>query len=120
MKVFNKVITIKKEMLDYYNGLLQLIDFDDDSVEMENLINHYSAIQDDYIGVASVSFDDGKIINIDIASGSSNYYDNVVLSEIKGYCAYELYVCDCEYELGKDFEIEYNNTIYKVDWNIVE
>ena len=95
---------VTKKQLDYYNELL-LVDLED-----EEKANDIGASKDDYIGIACVEFTNGNYVTIDLASGSSNYYDNVVLWDKNGN---ELYCVDCDYSLSS-FEFEYENDIYHI------
>lgn len=62
-------------------------------------------------GIFSVTFDDGSVMNFDLCSGQSNYYDDVVWTSPDG--AYDV-VLDCEYELD-DIEVEIDSEIYLVN-----
>ena len=76
-----KTIEVKadKEYIDYINRLLQDINFDNDSLEMQKLIKELNAKQDDYISLFSININKDYVLTIDIASGTSNYYDNIVI-----------------------------------------
>lgn len=95
---------LTKKQLDYYNELL-LVDLED-----EEKANDIGASKDDYIGIGCIEFGNGNYLTIDLASGGSNYYDNVVLWNNKGE---ELMCLDCDYNLG-NFEFEYENDKYCV------
>lgn len=95
---------LTKKQLDYYNELL-LVDLED-----EEKANDIGASKDDYIGIACVEFGNGNYLTIDLASGGSNYYDNIVLWDKNGN---ELMCLDCDYSLG-NFEFEYENDKYCV------
>ena len=102
---------ISVEELKHYNELLQL-DLDEDlPFYNKDDIERLNAKTDDYIGIARVDFENGNYLLIDIASGSSNYYDNIVL-----YDKYdsELYVFDCEYKIDS-FDFEYENNTYSLE-----
>ena len=98
-----------KNKIDLCNRLLEEIDFDDDSMEMQDKIEELCAFTDDEIGILSCEFDDGCYLTIDIASGNHNYYDNIVLFDENGN---EIYVNDCEYIISNEIEIETENDIY--------
>lgn len=68
-----------KKYIDYINRLLQDIDFDDDSLEMQKLVKELNARQNDNIGLFSIDINEDYVLTIDIASGTSNYYDNIVI-----------------------------------------
>ena len=106
---------LSKENHKRYNGLLQL--------DLEEYLPYYNcgdiekldAKTDDYIGIADVSFDNGYYVTIDIASGTSNYYDSIVLYDNLDR---ELYVFDCDYTIGS-FEFVYNNDKYIVEVELI-
>lgn len=108
---YKEKFKISKNKLKYYNELLQL--------DLEESLPYYNkqdierlgAKTDDYIGIATITFKNGNFIAIDIASGDSNYYDNIVL-----YDKYEneLYVLDCDYKLDS-FEFTYDNDKYIIE-----
>ena len=105
--------TIKMSMseLNYYNNLLQL-DLNPSGVYYnEHDIKRLCAKQNDYIGIATINFDNGNYITLDIASGDDNYYDNVVLYDSKGNT---LEVLDCEYKID-NFKIYYEGDTYIIE-----
>ena len=99
-----KTIEVKadKKYIDYINRLLQDINFDDDSLEMQKLIKELNAKQDDYISLFSININKDYVLTIDIASGTSNYYDNIVIWK-KGETEldYNEVAClECDFEIG--------------------
>ena len=99
-----KTIEVKadKKYIDYINRLLQDINFDDDSLEMQKLIKELNAKQDDYISLFSININKDYVLTIDIASGASNYYDNIVIWK-KGETEldYKEVAClECNFEIG--------------------
>ena len=97
-----KTIEVKadKEYIDYINRLLQDINFDDDSLEMQKLIKELNAQQDDNINLFSIDINKDYVLTIDIASGTSNYYDNIVIWK-KGKTELEYVTClECNFEIG--------------------
>ena len=95
--IYVEEFKIAKEQLDYYNKLLQ-VDLDCCSPYYnEEEIEKLNAKIDDYIGIGVAEFKNGCYATIDIASGSSNYYENIVLYNKDGE---ELDVNDCTYELN--------------------
>ena len=99
-----KTIEVKadKKYIDYINRLLQDINFDDDSLEMQKLIKELNAKQDDYISLFSININKDYVLTIDIASGTSNYYDNIVIWK-KGETEldYREVAClECSFEIG--------------------
>lgn len=99
-----KTIEVKanKDEIDYVNRLLQEIDFEDDSEEMSELIEELDAKQDDDIPLFSIDLNADYNVTIDIASGDSNYYDNIVIwKKSKDTLDYNEVAClDCDYEIG--------------------
>lgn len=101
-----KVKCIKsKDDLERINRLLEEIDFEDDSKKMAKLIDELDAREDDNIGLFSIDLNDTYNVTIDVASGSSNYYDNIVIWEKDETGAYNEVAClDCGYGIG-DLEL---------------
>lgn len=99
-----KTIEVKadKKYIDYINRLLQDINFDDDSLEMQELIKELNAKQEDNIGLFSIDINKDYVLTIDIASGTSNYYDNIVIwKKGKTELDYREVTClDCSFEIG--------------------
>ena len=99
-----KTIEIKadKKYIDYINRLLQDINFDNDSLEMQKLIKELNAKQDDYISLFSININKDYVLTIDIASGTSNYYDNIVIwKKGKTELDYREVAClECNFEIG--------------------
>ena len=99
-----KTIEIKadKKYIDYINRLLQDINFDDDSLKMQKLIEELNAKQDDNISLFSIDIDKDYVLTIDIASGTSNYYDNIVIwKKGKTELDYREVAClECNFEIG--------------------
>ena len=99
-----KTIEIKadKKYIDYINRLLQDINFDNDSLEMQKLIKELNAKQDDYISLFSININKDYVLTIDIASGTSNYYDNIVIwKKGKTELDYREVAClECNFGIG--------------------
>ena len=99
-----KTIEIKadKKYIDYINRLLQDINFDNYSLEMQKLIKELNAKQDDYISLFSININKDYVLTIDIASGTSNYYDNIVIwKKGKTELDYREVAClECDFEIG--------------------
>ena len=111
---YKQKIKITQEELNYYNSLLSL-DLDECSPYYNrDEIELLGAKTDDYVGIAVVEFTNGNYVTIDLASGDSNYYDNIVLYNKDGQ---ELVVEDCSYELS-DCCIAYNGDEYVVELDI--
>lgn len=65
--------------------------------------------KDDAISLISVNFKNENIIDIDICSGSENYYDNCVLKDKEGH---EITCFDCNYSIDNEMEFHYGNDTY--------
>lgn len=108
---YKEKIKITQEELNYYNELLQL--------DLEECLPYYDkhdierlgAKTDDYIEIRTIEFKNGNYITIDLASGTSNYYDNIVLYSKDNE---ELVVSECDYKIS-DFSIFYKNDIYEIE-----
>lgn len=107
---YSKTIKMSVEERNYYNELLQLDLEEGNTFYNEHDIERLGAKTDDYIGITSVEFENGNYITIDLASGSCNYYDNIVLWDKDGY---ELSCADCNYTIDS-FELFYDEDIYEV------
>ena len=107
----NKVILENRE-LKWLNDLMEVCFEDYESDEnMRKLIDDLDAKEDETICVCSFEFENGATIFVNISSGDSNYYDNIVLYDEKGN---ELYILDCDYNLNS-FEFTYNNDTYIIE-----
>lgn len=112
-------IDITRADLDKYNRLL--------SLDLEEIASYYDlekmedlgAKTDDYIWLYSIDLVDDYVLTIDLASGTSNYYDNIVIWKRVGDEFVENKVLECEYHLGDDFELTLENgkKCY-IKWNI--
>ena len=100
-------INLSKEDIKYYNDLLSIDDLGDE--DNEEIIKKLGAKQDDEIGIAWVCFENGNSISIDLASGSTNYYDNIVLWNSDNY---EICAFDCGYEISEEMAFEYEEDTY--------
>lgn len=108
-------ITMDRDSLAYYNRLLGLNLEQMDTLELEEI----GAKKDDYQGVVYLELIDDYVLTIDVASGTSNYFDNVVLwRDVDGELIEEQ-MFDCLFALGIDFDIIVNNTICKIQWVII-
>ncbi len=109
--IYKGKFSISKEDYEYYKKLLDL-DFNTDKKEMEKL----GAKIYDYIEIGCVEFSNGNYLTIDLCSGCSNYFDNVVLYDMYGT---EIDVLDCNYEIGS-FETDYGNDMYIVEMEMLK
>ena len=109
--IYKGKFEITKEELKRYNDLLQLDLESDLPYYDKDTIEELNAKQDDYIGITTIEFENGNYITIDLASGNSNYYDNVVLFDKNGN---ELIASDCTYEIN-GFSLYYEEDIYDVE-----
>lgn len=103
--VFRETIGIKKEDLERVNGLLNIRELGV-YTEKERLLNPKMY---DFIGLVSVTFENGNCIDIDVCSGIHNYYDNCVL---KDRDENEITCFDCKYCIGNEMEFCYENDTY--------
>lgn len=109
--IYKAKIELSQAEITLYNRLLEEIDFDDDTKEMQDKIAELGAKQDDQIGIYSYEFENGNYVNIDICSGSSNYYDNIVLFDKNGN---ELWVNEYDFRIDS-FEFELDDDTYIVE-----
>ena len=107
---YKEKVLISQEELNWYNNLLQL-NLEDNTTQNAHDIERLSAKTNDYIGIRTIEFENGNYVTIDLASGTSNYYDNIVLWNKDGY---ELMVNDCNYKIS-DFSLDYDNDIYDIE-----
>ena len=110
---YKEKVKIPQEELNWYNDLLKL-DLEDNTTQNEHDIKRLSAKIDDYIGIRTIEFENGNYITIDLASGTSNYYDNIVLYNKEGQ---ELMVSDCSYEINS-FSLFYEEDIYDIEFEV--
>lgn len=103
--VFRETIGIEKKVLDRVNGLLNIQTLGVYTKE-EKLLNPK---MDDFIGLASVDFENGNSIDIDVCSGTFNYYDNCVLKDRDGN---EITCFDCNYCIDNEMEFSYKDDTY--------
>lgn len=104
-------VSISREEFDRINKLLAIPSLEE-MTDAELL--EQGANTDVYEGIFYVEFDNGATITIDLCSGGSNYYDNVVWTSPDRTNDVTL---DCEYELD-DIEVEIDGELYFV--NIVK
>ena len=95
-----------KKLIDLCNRLLSDIDFNNDSMEMQKLIEELNACQNDYVSLFSIDINKDYNITIDIASGSSNYYDNIVIWKNNDLSYNEVGYLECEFKIGNDIVLE--------------
>lgn len=82
----------------------------------KKIAEQYNAKKYDCIGGFYAQFGDNSYLTIDLCSGGSNYYDEVIF-----YSGSRNYIIDCAYEIANNdlvFQIEDNT--YIVHWNVVE
>ena len=104
---YMETIVYKKDVLERVNALLNIEDLGDLSEE-EKLLNPKI---DDFISLMSIDFENGNIIDIDVCSGTGNYYDNCVLKDKDGH---ETTCFDCNYSINNEMEFCYGNDTYIV------
>ena len=100
-------VKISKAKFDRINRLLDEIDFDDDSEEMEELIDELGATEDAWECGWEFKFEDGAKIFIDIRSGNHNYYDDIMWQKDGDES-----LIDCNYQLDEEMEIEIDDNTY--------
>ena len=92
--------------IDHLNKLLAI----DNLEEMTDFeLRKAGANTNQYIGLFEVKFDNGAFMTVDVCSGNTNYYDNIVLTTPDGY----EHILDCEYEID-DIGIEIDDDKYIV------
>lgn len=114
-------ISINKADLDRYNRLLALDLEENEPYYNREEMEELGAKKDDYIGILSKDLGKDYVLTIDLASGTSNYYDNIVIWKRFGNELVENQVLNCEFSLGEDFEIELeNDKKYHIKWKVEE
>lgn len=101
MKTYVSEMEISKKDFEHINRLLEEVDFNDDSDEMQDIIDELDARQDAMPYSFCFEFENESKIYIDICSGSSNYYDNC--QWVSGDCKSD-YLFDCSYSIDKEME----------------
>ena len=92
---------ISRKDFERINRLLEEVDFNDSSDEMQDIIDELDARKDTMPYGFWFEFDNGSHITIDICSGSSNYYDNCQWVSSDGK---DDYLFDCDYWLNEENE----------------
>lgn len=102
-----ETVRIKRETFNRINRLLAI-------ENMENMTDEElykaGADTDTFFGVFSITFKNGAILNYDLCSGTSNYYDNVVWTSADG--THEV-ILECEFVLD-NIEVEIDGDTYIV------
>ena len=104
-------VSLPTETFDRIHKLLTLPYFDEMT---DNEMRDAGAEDGTYEGVFAVTFEDGTLFTYDLCSGSSNYYDNMVLTDKDGYES----VFDCDYELDRKIELNVGNSTYIININL--
>lgn len=107
MAKHEEVVRISREEYERINRLLAIESLE--GMTDEELVAQ-GANTDTTEGLFFVKFDDGSSVNIDLCSGTSNYWDDVVWTSANG--KWDV-VLDCEYELD-DIEFEVDSETYIV------
>lgn len=94
------------------------VDFENDSEEMQNLIDRIDAFKDDYIPVCVFAFENGDRISVRLCSGSSNYYDDCELWNKDD--DRRDWTFDCGYEIDEDMQFEYDGNLYNCHITITD
>ena len=92
---------IKRSWFERINRLLEEVDFNDDSDEMQDIIDELDARKETIPYRFCFEFENESRIYIDICSGNSNYYDNC--QWVSGDCK-EDYLFDCDYSIDEKME----------------
>ena len=108
-----EIVPISKEELKRYNFLLSIPSLEDMS---DAELTEIGAETDVCKGIYFIEFDNGATMNIDLCSGSHNYWDDVVWTSPDGN---RDVVLDCEYEIS-DIEVEIDDELYVVKFEITE
>lgn len=108
MTTHTAYVTLPSAEFDRINRLLE-IDCLEEMTDAQ--LREHGANTDVCEGIFHVEFDNGATLNLDLCSGSHNYYDDMVWTSPDGKHDITL---DCEYELDDDIEFEINNELYVV------
>ena len=106
-RVHTKAISLTQKDFDRINRLLSYEDLESMSDEEKEKLE---CKQDSSEYVFGVEFDDGSSLDWWLCSGTNNYYDNVIFSQMFSDNFINL---DCVFELD-DIEVEAGNDIYRV------
>ena len=110
--IYSTDIILQTKEYNRINNLLSISDFNELSCrEMREI----GAKEDTYEGIFEATFDDGGILTYDLCSGNTNYYDNMVFTDVNK----ESYVLECDFELGNKIEFQVNNNKYIININLV-
>ncbi len=108
-------VSVDKETRDRWRKLLSFQEIDDMTEEEKEELG---AKTDDFEGGFTAEFEDGSHINIDLASGTGNYYDSVCWYDKEDWTR-EI-VFDCAYEdiMSLDAPEEYivDDNTYLIEW----
>lgn len=107
---YEATVNVENEVLERVNNLLNISELGI-YTEAEKLLNPKI---DDFISLVSVSFANGNIIDIDVCSGTGNYYDSCVLKDKNGN---EINYFDCNYFIDRRMVFHYENDIYIININ---
>lgn len=104
---YTETVRIERETFKRVNRLLAI-------ENMENMTDEElykaGADTDTCFGVFSVTFKNGATLNYDLCSGTSNYFDDVVLTSADG--THDV-ILECEFELD-NIEVEIDGDTYIV------
>lgn len=115
--VYTATTKINKKQFDRINRLLDEIDFDDKSQEMNNLIRELDATEDSWCDGFYFTFQNGAKIKIDIRSGAHNYYDDVIWLSADEK---DDVLFDCSYTLDEENEYCIDDDTYFCNFIIEE
>ena len=99
--------SIDKQDFDRINRLLNEINFDDKSKNMECIIDELNAMKDSWETGFQFKFENNAEILIDIRSGQHNYFDDVLWQQDD-----EEELLDCSYTLDEKNEYFIGDDVY--------
>jgi hypothetical protein len=115
MATYVATTKISRKQFNRINRLLDEVDFDDDSREMEDIISELGATEDAWYCGFQFNFENGTKIFIDIRSGSSNYYDDTMWESDDDEVLF-----DCNYQLNEENEFCIDDDTYFCNFEFIE
>ena len=110
---YEATVTLPLGTIDRFNKLFDIEDMEEMS---EDELYLHGAKQNDYESIFEVRFENGSRLTYDLASGDTNYYDNVIWYECDDDAVGR--TLDCLFYLEKEFEVDIDDDVYIV--HIVE
>lgn len=115
MATYVATTKIGRKQFNRINRLLAEVDFDNSSREMEDIIRELGATEDAWDCGFQFNFKNGTKIFIDIRSGSSNYYDDIMWKSDDDEVLF-----DCNYELNEENEFCIDDDTYYCNFEFEE